>query len=59
MKAERDVCWLRFAELRGEYESFLSSLADSLLVSVHDSLLLPLAAFAHASSADKSHATDT
>ncbi|MGB8898203.1 MAG: hypothetical protein WCC90_02620 [Methylocella sp.] len=51
MKAERDACWLRFAELRGEYEAFLSSLADSLLVSVHDSLPLPLAASAHAASA--------
>jgi hypothetical protein len=59
VKAERDACWLRFAELRGEYEVFLSSLADSLLVPVHDSLLLPLAASAHAASADKSHATDT
>ena len=37
VKAERDACWLRFAELRGEYEAFLSSLADSLLVPVHDS----------------------
>ena len=51
VKAERDACWLRFAELRGEYEAFLSSLADSLLVSVHDSLPLPLAASAHAASA--------
>jgi hypothetical protein len=59
VKAERDVCWLRSAELRGEYQAFLSSLADSLLVSVHDSLLLPLAASAHAPSADKSHATGT
>ena len=51
VKAERDACWLRFAELRGEYEAFLSSLADSLLVPLHDSLLLPLAASAHAASA--------
>ncbi|MGH8323491.1 MAG: hypothetical protein ACRETD_06790 [Steroidobacteraceae bacterium] len=50
VKAERDACWHRFAELRGEYEAFLSSLADSLLVPAHDSLLLPLAASAHAAS---------
>ena len=43
MKAERDLCWRRFIELRGEYETFLPSLAESLLVPVHDSLLLPLA----------------
>jgi hypothetical protein len=51
VKAERDACWLRFAELRGEYEAFLSSLANSLLVSVHDSLLLPLVASEDAASA--------
>ena len=44
IKAEQDVCWRRFTELRGEYEAFLSNLAESLLVPVHDSLLLPLAA---------------
>jgi len=32
-----------FTELRGEYEAFLPNLAESLLVPVHDSLLLPLA----------------
>ena len=29
VKAERDACWLRFAELRGEYEAFLSSLQSA------------------------------
>jgi len=42
IKAERDVCWQRFIELRGEYEAFLPNLAESLLVPMHDSLLLPL-----------------
>jgi len=42
IRAERDVCWRRFTELRGEYEAFLPNLAGSLLVPVHDSLLLPL-----------------
>jgi len=51
MKAERDVCWRRFTELRGEYEAFLSNLAESLLVPVHDSLLLPLAGSATAATA--------
>ena len=40
---DRDACWIRFAELRGEYEASLLSLAGSLLVPVQDSLLLPLA----------------
>ena len=44
LKAERDACWVRFVELRAEYEVFLSSLAASLLVPAHGSLLLPLAA---------------
>jgi hypothetical protein len=48
MKAERDVCWRRFTELRGEYEAFFPSLAESLLVPVHDSLLLPLSGSASA-----------
>jgi hypothetical protein len=44
LKPERDTCWVRFVELRAEYEAFLSTLAESLLVPVHGSLLLPLAA---------------
>ena len=44
VKADRDATWLRFAALRAEYEAFLSSLAKSLLVPEHGSLLLPLAA---------------
>ena len=40
----RDACWVRFVELRAEYEAFLSNLAESLLVPAHGSLLLPLAA---------------
>ena len=44
LKAERDACWVRFVELRAEYEAFLSNLAESLLVHAHGSLLLPLAA---------------
>ena len=44
LKAERDACWVRFVELRAEYEAFLSNLAESLLVPAHGSLLLPLAA---------------
>jgi len=48
---EREACWLRFVELRGEYEAFLSNLAESLLVPVHDSLLLPLAGSATAATA--------
>jgi len=44
LKAERDACWVRFVELRAEYEVFLSTLAESLLVPVHGSLLLPLRA---------------
>jgi hypothetical protein len=50
VKAERDVCWLRFTELRGEYEALLPSLAESLLVPVQDNLLLPLAASADTAS---------
>jgi hypothetical protein len=44
LKAERDACWVRFVELRTEYEAFLSSLTESLLVPAHGSLLLPLPA---------------
>ena len=44
LKAERDACWVRFVELRAEYEPFLSNLAESLLVPAHGSLLLPVAA---------------
>jgi hypothetical protein len=43
VKDERDTCWLRFAELRGQYEPFLLQLADQLLVPLQ-SLLLPLMA---------------
>ena len=32
VKGDRDACWRQFTELRSEYESFLSRLADSLLV---------------------------
>jgi hypothetical protein len=39
-----DACWLRFVELRREYEGYLESLAKSLLVPAHESLQLPLAA---------------
>src|SRR5262249_7452384 len=52
VKAERDTCWLRFVELRKEYETFLPKLAQSLLVPVHERLLLPLAAPARAAPAD-------
>jgi hypothetical protein len=55
IKAERDVCWRRFTELRGEYEAFLPKLAESLLVPVHDSLLLPLAGSAKAATAVASY----
>jgi hypothetical protein len=44
VKAERDVCWLRFVELRRKYEPFLQTLAKSLLVPTNDSLLPPLVA---------------
>jgi hypothetical protein len=44
VKADRDACWFRFVELRGEYEAYLSTLARSLLVPAHDTLLLPLEA---------------
>jgi hypothetical protein len=44
VKAERDACWFRFVELRGQYEGFISTLAKSLLVPAHDGLLLPLEA---------------
>ena len=40
---DRELCWLRFSQLRKEYEEFLTSLAESLLVPVQDSLLFPLA----------------
>lgn len=39
---DRDLSWLRFAELRKEYEGSLFSMAGSLLVPVRDTLLLPL-----------------
>jgi hypothetical protein len=42
LKTERDASWVRFVELRAEYEAILSSLAESLLVPTHGSLLLPL-----------------
>jgi hypothetical protein len=44
VRAEREACWLRFVELRGEYEAFLQNLARILLVPASDRLLLPLAA---------------
>ena len=44
VKPERDSCWLRFVELREEYETILPKLAESLLVPVHERLLLPLVA---------------
>jgi len=44
VRVEREACWLRFVELRREYEPSLQSLAKSLLVPENDSLLLPLAA---------------
>ena len=43
LKTDRDASWVRFVELRAEYEGFLSNLAESLLVPAHGSLLLPLA----------------
>jgi hypothetical protein len=43
VRAEPDVCWVRFVQLRREYEDFLTSLAGSLLVRGYDSLLLPSA----------------
>src|SRR5215469_11406475 len=42
VKEDRDTCWLRFAELRTEYEALLPRLADRLLVPLHESLLLRL-----------------
>jgi hypothetical protein len=54
VKAERDACWRRFAELRREYEASLLSLAASLLVPAHNSLLLPLPVCAEPSSAAQS-----
>jgi hypothetical protein len=50
VKAGRDACWLRFVELRGEYETFLASLAQSLLVPMPENLLPPFAAAARATS---------
>ncbi|MEM5318085.1 hypothetical protein [Paraburkholderia sp. JHI869] len=44
IKPDRDACWLRFVELRAEYESALSDLAAGLLVPAHGSLLVPLKA---------------
>jgi hypothetical protein len=44
LKVERDPSWVRFVKLRAEYEGSLSNLAESLLVPVHGSLLLPLRA---------------
>ena len=44
LKAERDASWGRFVELRAEYETSLSELAERLLVPAHGSLLLPITA---------------
>jgi hypothetical protein len=44
LKVERDPSWVRFVELRAQYEGFLLNLAESLLVPVHGTLLLPLRA---------------
>ncbi len=38
LKVDRDASWVRFVALRGEYEAFLSNLAESLLVPAHGSL---------------------
>jgi hypothetical protein len=42
IKADRDVCWRRFTELRREYEILMPRLATSLLVPMDNVLLLPL-----------------
>jgi hypothetical protein len=44
LSAERESCWLRFVELRQEYEALLIRLAKTLLAPTSDGLLLPLAA---------------
>jgi hypothetical protein len=44
VRAERESCWVRFVELRQEYEPLLQRLAKTLLVPTSDSLLLPLTA---------------
>jgi hypothetical protein len=51
VKAERDTCWLRFAEFRSEYEGLLSNIAERLLVPLHESLLLSLVSSTHVTSA--------
>lgn len=38
----RELCWLRFLELRREYQPLLMILADGLLVPMHDILLSPI-----------------
>jgi hypothetical protein len=43
LRAERESCWLRFVELRQEYEALLQRLAETLLAPTSDGLLLPLA----------------
>jgi hypothetical protein len=43
VKAERASCWLRFVELRQEYEALLQRLARTLLAPMSDGLLFPLA----------------
>ena len=42
IKADRDVCWRRFSDLRREYEILVPGLATSLLVPMDNVLLLPL-----------------
>jgi len=44
VRAERESCWLRFVELRQEYEALLQRLAKALLAPTNDGLLLPLKA---------------
>jgi hypothetical protein len=51
VKPDGDRCWRKFIELRGQYEMFLPMLADSLLVSADNALLLPLADSTPSSSA--------
>ena len=42
VRAERESSWLRFVELRQEYEALLQCLARTLVVPTRDGLLLPL-----------------
>jgi hypothetical protein len=44
VSAERESCWLRFVELRREYEAPFQRLAKTLLAPTTDGLLLPLTA---------------